>query len=244
MKNRLSPLVRVCAGLVVATVSLVGCSSSDSKDTGAATGTEAAVVETTAAATEADTVAAETTVAADTTADTAAPADTAAADTTVAAAADTVASAAGAADSKEALVTTLLSSMSGGAAADPADVACISGKLSAEDLTGFMGAAASGNSAGAVPGMKAIFACKPKALVASMKADTFDDPAIKVDDKQKDCIVDGLFEAIAANDEILAAMVSSSEPPAAFKESGRSIVKKCVPAGASRDALIKDIDKS
>jgi hypothetical protein len=92
--------------------------------------------------------------------------------------------------------------------------------------------------------MKAVFACKPKALMDSMKTSTFDDPTIKATEAEKDCIVAGLFEAIASDETILAAMTGGAgSPPESFKKTGAELVKKCVPAGETRDKLIKSVNE-
>ena len=154
--------------------------------------------------------------------------------------------AAGGAALKATLIGEMLKGMNAGAAADPADIDCVSSKVTEKDVSALMSGAAAGGGLPpeGLPVMKAIFGCKPKPLMDSFVKSSFDDMPAEVTDDQKTCMANKFFDFISTDEETLAAMVGdSSKPPAKFKAEGAKIVKDCVPAGAAQDKLIAEISK-
>jgi hypothetical protein len=74
--------------------------------------------------------------------------------------------------------------------------------------------------------------------------DTFNDVPADVTESQKSCMAEKFFDFIANNEDILSAMVGdASKPPEKFKAEAVKVVKECVPAGASQDKLIAEVNK-
>jgi hypothetical protein len=147
---------------------------------------------------------------------------------------------------KATLVGEMMKSMNNGAPADQKDIDCVSKKVTDPQVSALMASAAGGGgmSKDAVPVLKAMFSCKPKALTESFIASSFTDMPADVTADQKTCMANKFFDFIASNDEIMSSIVAdASKPPAAFKTEGAKIVKECVPAGASQDKLIAEIQK-
>jgi hypothetical protein len=248
--RRFSTLTAVAGGLVLTTLLLTGCGSDKAKDTTADT-TVAAAETTVAAAAETTVAAADTTVAAatettvavaaETTA--AASTDTVAADTAAAGATDTVAAAG---DLTSTLVTQMIMGMTGGTSADPADVKCISEKVSEADLSKLVTATGSAPDPTAMKAIiKAAFQCKPKGLADNMVKSTFTDVSADVTEDQKACIAGKILDVIASDDAVIEAMLQSdSKMPESLKPKFTKVVEDCVPAGAARDALLKDLLKA
>jgi hypothetical protein len=244
--------------VLAAVVGLAGCSKSDSESTDVKTATtDAATSEATATeATEASATDAPAATEAPVT-EAATPATDAMAAGTDAKAAATDAMAAGtdavaagteagAGALKATLVGEMMKSMNNGAPADQKDIDCVSQKVTDPQVSALMASAAGGGgmSKDAVPVLKAMFSCKPKALTESFIASSFTDMPADVTADQKSCMANKFFDFIASNDEIMSSIVAdASKPPAAFKTEGAKIVKECVPAGASQDKLIAEIQK-
>ena len=235
--RRFSSPTAVASGLLLTALLLTGCGSDKAKDTTAET--TVAVAETTAAAPEAaaETVAAET-----------AAAETAAVETVAAAATDTTVAASVAAPAGEltaAFVTQMLLGMTGSTEADPADVKCISEKVSEADLSSLIKAGADAQSSPAMKAIvKAAFQCKPKGLADNFVKDTFKDLPAGVTDEQKSCLANKVFEIIASDDSVIDAMLKAdAKMPEALKSKFTKVAEDCVPAGPARDALLKDLLK-
>ena len=230
--RRFSSPTAVASGLLLTALLLSGCGSDKAKDTTAET--TVAVAETTAAAPEA---AAETVAA-----------ETAAAETVAAAATDTTVAASVAAPAGEltaAFVTQMLLGMTGSTEADPADVKCISEKVSEADLSSLIKAGADAQSSPAMKAIvKAAFQCKPKGLADNFVKDTFKDLPAGVTDEQKSCLANKVFEIIASDDSVIDAMLKAdAKMPEALKSKFTKVAEDCVPAGPARDALLKDLLK-
>ena len=230
--RRFSSLTAVAGGLLLTTLLLTGCGSDKAKDTTAET--TVASPETTAAVTE--TAAAAETVAV--------PTDTAAtAAATDAAVASSVAAPAG--ELTSAFVTQMLLGMTGSTEADPADVKCISEKVSEADLSLLIKAGADAQSSPAMKAIvKAAFQCKPKGLADNFVKETFKDLPAGVTDEQKSCLANKVFDIIASDDSVIDAMLKAdAKMPAALKSKFTKVAEDCVPAGPARDALLKDLLK-
>lgn len=231
--RRFSSLTATAGALLLTTLLLAGCGSDKAKDTTAET--TVASAETTVAVTE-TTAAAETAAAAAT--DTAA---TAAA--TDAAVASSVAAPAG--ELTSAFVTQMLLGMTGSTEADPADVKCISEKVSEADLSLLIKAGADAQSSPAMKAIvKAAFQCKPKGLADNFVKETFKDLPAGVTDEQKSCLANKVFDIIASDDSVIDAMLKAdAKMPAELKSKFTKVAEDCVPVGPARDALLKDLLK-
>ncbi len=246
--RRFSTLTAVAGGLVLTTLLLTGCGSDKADDTTAdttvaAAETTAAAAETTAAAADTTAAAAETTAAAATETTVAASTDTVAADTAAAGATDTVAAAG---DLTSTFVTQMLMGMTGGTTADPADVKCVSEKVTEADLSKLVTSSGSTPDPTAMKAIiKAAFQCKPKGLADNMVKSTFTDVSADVTDDQKTCIAGKILDVIASDDAVIDAMLQSdSKMPESLKPKFTKVVEDCVPAGAAREALLKDLLKA
>ena len=228
--RRFSTLTAVAGGLVLTTLLLTGCGSDKAADTTVAT------AETTAAP-------AETTAAADTTAAAADTTSAAATETTTAAATDTVAAAG---DLTTTFVTQMLLGMTGGTTTDPADVKCVSEKVTEADLSKLVASSGSTPDPTAMKAIiKAAFQCKPKGLADNLVKSTFTDVSADVTEDQKACIADKILDVIASDDAVIDAMLQSdSKMPESLKPKFTKVVEDCVPAGAAREALLKDLLKA
>jgi hypothetical protein len=126
-------------------------------------------------------------------------------------------------------------------------VKCISSKVPEKDLTAIMTSAGGGGNPdpNAMKSLiKAVFLCKPKGLSDSFVKSTFKDIPGDVSEKQKSCLTNGLFDLIATDDSVIEAITANADNmPEGLKKKFEGTVKDCVPAGASRDALIKEIEK-
>jgi hypothetical protein len=242
--RRFSTLTAVAGGLVLTTLLLTGCGSDKADDTTA--DTTVATAETTAAAAPADTTASAADTEAAATETTAAAAETTAAastDTAAAGATDTVAAPG---DLTTTFVTQMLMGMTGGTSADPADVKCVSEKVTEADLSKLVA------TSGATPDptamkaiIKAAFQCKPKGLADNMVKSTFTDVSADVTEDQKSCIAGKILDVIASDDAVIDAMLQSdSKLPESLKPKFTKVVEDCVPAGAAREALLKDLLKA
>jgi hypothetical protein len=254
--RRFSPRTFLVIGFASTALLLASCSSKKSVDTTVAPETSVAAADT--APVSVDTATVEETTASETVA-----AETAAAEansteamTTEAMGSDAMASetsAAGAVEPAAAgslndvIIGQMVVGMTGQATADPADVKCISGKVPEKDLTAIMTSAGGGGNPdpNAMKSLiKAVFVCKPKGLSESFVKSTFKDIPGDVSEKQKSCLADGLFDLIATDDSVIEAITANADNmPDGLKKKFEGTVKDCVPAGASRDALIKEIEK-
>ena len=230
--RRTSRFLTVASGLAITALLVTGCSSSKSSDTTASTEaatTDAATTEA-AAGTEAASTDAATTEAA----------------ATEAAAGDTVASGSANGALGEALVTQMIAGMNGGGTPDPADVKCVTSKVSEEELAKLISASSGG---APTPEMmtgiiKATFQCKPKGLADSLITSAFKDMPADVTSDQKTCMANKFLDTIVADDKILAAVLAAQDkPPAELLAKFDPVVKDCVPAGATRDKLLAELHK-
>ena len=247
--RRFSTLTAVIGGLVLSTMLLTGCGSDTAKDTTA--DTTVAAAESTAADTTAvgDTTApASDTTTAAVSSDTAA---TAGADTTTAASLDTVAAGstdtvAAAGDLTTTFVTQMLLGMTGGTTADPADVKCVSEKVTEADLSKLVTASGTEPDPTAMKAIiKAAFQCKPKGLADNLVKSTFTDVSTEVTEAQKTCIAGKILDVIASDDAVIDAMLQTdSKMPESLKPKFTKVVEDCVPAGAVRAALLKELLKA
>ncbi len=228
--RRTSRLLAVASGLAVTALLVTGCSSSkESSDTVVSTADSAAATE--AAPTEAPATEAGATEAGATEA---------------AAAGDTVASGSAEGAVGEALVTQMIAGMNGGATPDPADVKCVTSKVSGDDLAKVISSASGGAPPPeAMTGLiKATFQCKPKGLADSLISSAFTDMPADVTPDQKTCMANKFLDTIVADDEILAAVLAAQDkPPTAILAKFDPVVKDCVPAGATRDKLLAELRK-
>ena len=230
----------VVASLVITAISFSGCGSSKkTTDTTAKTADTVATTEAAAAPGTEPVTEALTTEAA-------AAAATEAAATEAAAAASSVAPASGGDPVSGAIVAQMLSGMANGATADPADIKCVTEKIKSEDLAKLVSAGGAAPDPTALKGIiKAAFQCKPKGLSDSLIKSAFADMPADVTATQKKCIADKFLDTILSDDAILDAMLANSaNPPESIKAKFEPIVTDCVPAGATRDILLKDIRKS
>jgi hypothetical protein len=225
---------------------LASCGTKKSADTTVAAETSVAAADTTPASVDTTAAAAETvaeTVAAEPVATDAATTDAMTAETTAAASADPATAGA----LNDAIISQMVVGMTGEATADPADVKCISGKVPEKDIAAIMGSAGGGGSPDPTAMkslIKAVFTCKPKGLAESFVKSTFTDIPGDVTDKQKSCLTNGLFDLIGKDDSVIDAITANADKmPENLKSAFEGTVKDCVPAGVSRDALIKEIDK-
>jgi hypothetical protein len=244
--RRFSPRTILVVGFASTAMLLASCSAKKTTDTTVATETTVAAADTTPASV--DTTAATETTVAETVASE--PASTEAL-TTEAMAAET--SAAAGADPSAAgslsdmIIGQMVVGMTGETTANPADVKCISEKVPEKDITAIMSSSGAG---GAPDGaamkslIKAVFTCKPKGLSDNFVKSTFNDIPGDVTDAQKSCLADGLFDLIGKDDSVIDAITANADKmPDGLKTKFEGTVKDCVPAGASRDALIKEMNK-
>ncbi len=249
--RKVSPRKVLVVGFASTALLLASCGTKKTADTTvaaessvAAADTTPVSVDTTAVAATPETTAAAEPVAAETTAAEAATTDAIAAETT-AAAAGADPSAAGSVN--DVIIGQMVMGMTGQTTADPADVKCISGKVPEKDISAIMGSAGAGGApdANAMKSLiKAVFICKPKGLADSFVKSTFNDIPGDVTDKQKSCLTNGLFDLIGNDDSVIDAVTANADKmPDGLKKKFEGTVKDCVPAGASRDALIKEIGK-
>jgi hypothetical protein len=248
--RRFSPRTVLVIGFASAALLLTGCGTKKATDTTVAAETTVAAADTTpasvdttaAAATDTTTAAAET-VAGEPVVTEAATTDAMAGETTAAAGADPATASA----LNDTIISQMVIGMTGEATADPADVKCISGKVPEKDIAAIMGSAGGGGSpdpAAMKSLIKAVFTCKPKGLAESFVKSTFTDIPGDVTDKQKSCLANGLFDLIGKDDSVVDAITANADKmPENLKKAFEGKVKDCVPAGVSRDALIKEIDK-
>lgn len=248
--RKVSPRKVLVVGFASTALLLASCGTKKTADTTvaaessvAAADTTPVSVDTTAVAATPETTAAAEPVAAETTAAEAATTDAIAAETTAAAAgADPSAGSV-----NDVIIGQMVMGMTGQTTADPADVKCISGKVPEKDISAIMGSAGAGGApdANAMKSLiKAVFICKPKGLADSFVKSTFNDIPGDVTDKQKSCLTNGLFDLIGNDDSVIDAVTANADKmPDGLKKKFEGTVKDCVPAGASRDALIKEIGK-
>jgi hypothetical protein len=147
----------------------------------------------------------------------------------------------------EALVTQMISGMNGGATPDPADVKCVTSKVSAEELAKLISSSSAGApTPEAMTGLiKATFQCKPKGLADSLITSAFSDMPTEVTPAQKTCMADKFLDTIVADDATLTALLAAQDkPPAELLAKFDPVVKDCVPAGATRDKLLAELRKS
>ena len=245
---RSTPRTILAIGFAATALVLASCSADKTSDT-------TATAETTVAAADTTPVSVDTTVAVDTTA---AAADTSeaepAAETTTAALGDTASVDSAPADPaasgsiSEMLIGQMVMGMTGETVADPADVKCISEKVPEKDITAIMSSATAADGSQNTDAMKslikAVFRCKPKGLADNFVKSTFNDIPGDVTEAQKKCLTNSLFDLISNDDSVIDAISANTDKmPPSLKTKFTETVKDCVPAGASRDALIKDIDK-
>ena len=223
--------------VAITAITLVGCSKSSTKSTDsvAADTTAAATADKTAPAADTRAAAAETVAA-----------ETAAAADTVAVAADTASAGAATDALAGTFVTEMLKGMNGGKEPSADDVKCVTGKVTSDQLSSLVKSASGGGTPdGMIPIMQAIFTCKPAGLADSLVTGAFKDVPADVDATKKSCIANKLLDFIASDETMLKAMVAGGKSvPEGFKTKGIDIVKECVPAGASRDKLIAEVQKA
>jgi hypothetical protein len=248
--RRFSPRTVFVVGFASTALLLTGCGTKKAADTTVAAETSVAAADTTPASVDTTTATAETvaetvkeTVAAEPVATEAATTDAMAAETTAAASVDPATAGA----LNETIISRMVVGMTGEATADPADVKCIAGKVPEKDIAAIMGSAGGGGSPDPTAMkslIKAVFTCKPKGLAESFVKSTFTDIPGDVTDKQKSCLTNGLFDLIGKDDSVIDAITANADKmPENLKKAFEGTVKDCVPAGVSRDALIKEIDK-
>jgi hypothetical protein len=244
--RRFSPRTILVVGFASTAMLLASCSAKKTTDTTVATETTVAAADTTPASVD-TTAATETTVAETVAAE---PASTEAL-TTEAMAAETSAAAgadpAAAGSLSDMIIGQMVVGMTGETTANPADVKCISEKVPEKDITAIMSSSGAG---GAPDGaamkslIKAVFTCKPKGLADNFVKSTFNDIPGDVTDAQKACLANGLFDLIGKDDSVVDAITANADKmPDGLKTKFEGTVKDCVPAGASRDALIKEMNK-
>ncbi len=236
--------------LAITTLFLTGCGS-DKAATKTAETTAAAVVETTAAAggpaTEVpatEPAAVETVAAAADTVAAIADSKAVAADTVAVAAADTVAGASGA-DVAALFIPQMVMSMTGETTADPADVKCISAKVSEKDINALVSAGGPGGAPAAMRSViKAAFSCRPKGLVTKFTTDTFKTMPADLTAQQKECLQTSIFDLFSTDDEVVDAMIANAGAMNdALKDKFKTVLDGCIPPGATHDLLLKDLTK-
>ena len=229
---------------------LASCSAKKTSDTTVVAETTVAAADTTPASV--DTTAAAESSAAETVAATVAaePASTEAMTTDAMAAetsAVTGASPAAAGSLSDMIIGQMVVGMTGETTANPADVKCIAAKVPEKDLTAIMSSAGGGGSPDGTAMkslIKAVFTCKPKGLSDNFVKNTFNDIPGDVTAAQKSCLADGLFDLIGKDDSVIDAITANADKmPEGLKTKFEGTVKDCVPAGTSRDALIKEMNK-
>jgi hypothetical protein len=239
--RRFSPRTVFVIGFASTALLITGCGTKKAADTTVAAETSVAAADTTPASVDTTAAAAET-IAAEPVA-TEATTDAMAAETTAAASVDPATAGA----LNETIISQMVVGMTGEATADPADVKCIAGKVPEKDIAAIMGSAGGGGSPDPTAMkslIKAVFTCKPKGLAESFVKSTFTDIPGDVTDKQKACLTNGLFDLIGNDDSVIDAITANADKmPENLKKAFEGTVKDCVPAGVSRDALIKEIDK-
>jgi hypothetical protein len=251
---RLTPRTLLAVGFATTALLLASCSAKKTTETTVSTETTVAAADTTPVSVETTAVVAETTgaaeaIASETTA-AAMVADTTSAANESTASSDSLAAGLAGADGSitEMLIGQMVIGMTGEKVADPADVKCISGKVPESDLTAIMSSTAGGDASKSTNAMKslikAVFICKPKGLADNFVKSTFTDMPVEVTDTQKSCLANGLFDLIGKDDAVVDAISANADKmPPALKSKFIGKVEDCVPAGPTRDALIKDIDK-
>jgi hypothetical protein len=245
--RRFSPRTILVVGFASTAMLLASCSANKTTDTTVAAETTVAAADTTPASVDTTAAVAEETVAETV----AAEAASTEAVTTDAMAAETSAAAGGdpaaAGSLSDMIIGQMVVGMTGEATANPADVKCISEKVPEKDITAIMGSAGGGGTpdgAAMKSLIKAVFTCKPKGLSDNFVKSTFNDIPGDVTDAQKSCLADGLFDLIGKDDSVIDAITANADKmPEGLKTKFEGTVKDCVPAGASRDALIKEMNK-
>jgi hypothetical protein len=222
---------RILSGLTllaVAMVSLMACGGSE-------TPAETTVAETTVAETTvAETTVAETTVAATT----AAQVTTVVAETTLPGEPPTSTGAATGVDGGV-IVSAMIKNMTD-QEPDPADVKCVTDKVSTDEL-GQMATAGKDAQAATVKVLGSLFQCNPKGLADNFAKSTFGDVP-GVTPEQQGCIGQKLVEFIGQSPDIIASIAGdAAAPPPAFTKGANQAIEDCVPAGTVRDALIKSV---
>jgi hypothetical protein len=239
--RRFSSKTLFVIGLTSTAMFLASCGSKETTDTTVAAETSVAAADTTPVSV--DTTAAVEETAAQTAEETVAAGTEAMAAETTAAGADPAA----AGSLNDVIIGQMVMGMTGETTANPADVKCISDKVPEKDLTAIM-TSASGSGTPDSNAMKslikAVFTCKPKGLADNFVKSTFNDIPGDVTEAQKSCLAEGLFDLIGKDDSVIDAITANADAmPDGLKTKFEGTVKECVPAGASRDALIKEMQK-
>ncbi len=130
-----------------------------------------------------------------------------------------------------------------GQPAEAADIACVSSKITMEDLE-LTSTGSDTNSDAFRKVFGAIFGCNPTGLATTFATQTFTKTE-GVTEAQRTCIGTKLVEIIAASpDIILAISTDAAKPPAEFVDGATAAVKECVPAGPVQDSLLAEISES